>query len=81
MNTCIQDIQVRRQNFQAPAIVGFSQCIITRADAAFNVTVAHVFKIRLNICIAIQIDGAVVYASTASHSTVEGALNFDDVSR
>jgi len=76
-NTCIADLQVGRQIFRAPANVSVSHRFNVRSDDARTVSVAHGFKIRLNICVAIQIFGVEVYASTALHSTEDGALNDD----
>ena len=69
MNTWIEDMQVRRPFIEAVDYVLSSQCINMRSEGALSALVAHGFNIRLNICVATQICGVEVYASTTSHST------------
>ena len=80
-NTCIDNMQVRRPIFRAPANVGVSQRFNMRSDSARSVSIAHALNVRLNISIAIQICGVEVYASIVAHSTEEGAPNEDGGSK
>src|SRR6218665_881481 len=54
------------------------ESIVRRFDTASSATVTKPFKIRLNICVATSISFAKINASTASHSTVEGALDLNN---
>ena len=71
-------MQKQRQIFRAPANVGVSQCVNMRSNGALLVGIAHAFKMRLNISIAIQICGVEIYASIVAHSTEDGATYEDD---
>lgn len=79
MSTCMKNFQIHIRQHFSPAIeaVKIFQHISIRSDAAFNASVAQTFKIRLNICITLQMY-VVKVASIASHSKIVGTLNDDE---